>query len=278
VAGEEIMSNPTSFRTSFESQITKMPPEHQVVMRNAFNAITDLQGAIPALMSQITTLKTASTTATATATAAAAMVTENITTINNNVSGGTVNNQTGNTTYTTAQGDSGALIILDAATAIALTLNNSVTVPWYCAIGNYGVGTVTATPQQGTLNGSGTILTGYVSYFYYDGMQFWTATFPIVPVNTPAIAHEWINSYNSGTGAFTQAQPAFTDVSGTATTSQIGTGTPSAGKYVDGAAGAWTALPTGLSVTITTAKLTTGGVNGSQTFTGGLLTAQTQAT
>lgn len=40
-----------------------------------------------------------------------------------------------------------------------------------------------------------------------------------------------------------------------------------------------TALPTGLTVTITTAKLTpTTGVNGSMTFVNGILTAQTQAT
>ena len=38
-----------------------------------------------------------------------------------------------------------------------------------------------------------------------------------------------------------------------------------------------TRLP-GITVTITTAKLTTGGANGSQTFTNGLLTAQVQAT
>jgi len=35
---------------------------------------------------------------------------------------------------------------------------------------------------------------------------------------------------------------------------------------------------TGLSVTINTAKLTTGGANGSMTFTNGILTSQTQAT
>lgn len=35
---------------------------------------------------------------------------------------------------------------------------------------------------------------------------------------------------------------------------------------------------TGISATITTAKLTTGGANGSMTFTNGVLTAQTQAT
>lgn len=37
-------------------------------------------------------------------------------------------------------------------------------------------------------------------------------------------------------------------------------------------------LGSGLSVTITTAKLTAGGTNGSMTFTNGILTSQTQAT
>ena len=39
-----------------------------------------------------------------------------------------------------------------------------------------------------------------------------------------------------------------------------------------------TGTPTGVSVTITTAKLTTLGTNGSMTFTNGILTSQTQAT
>lgn len=39
-----------------------------------------------------------------------------------------------------------------------------------------------------------------------------------------------------------------------------------------------TGTPTGVSATITTAKLTPGGANGSMTFTNGILTSQTQAT
>lgn len=39
-----------------------------------------------------------------------------------------------------------------------------------------------------------------------------------------------------------------------------------------------TGTPTGVSATITTAKLTPGGANGSMTFTNGILTAQTPAT
>lgn len=37
-------------------------------------------------------------------------------------------------------------------------------------------------------------------------------------------------------------------------------------------------LNPGITVTVATAKLTAGGVNGSMTFTNGILTAQTQAT
>ncbi len=43
-------------------------------------------------------------------------------------------------------------------------------------------------------------------------------------------------------------------------------------------AGAGVGPPAGLTVTITTAKLTGGGANGSMTFTNGVLTAQTPAT
>jgi hypothetical protein len=71
------------------------------------------------------------------------------------------------------------------------------------------------------------------------------------------VAHEWIDSINSS-GVPHSSQPAFTDVSGQIAGGQL----PS----------------TGLSVTITTAKLTTLGSNGSQTFTNGILTAETAAT
>jgi len=40
----------------------------------------------------------------------------------------------------------------------------------------------------------------------------------------------------------------------------------------------YNAIQSGISATITTAKLTPGGVDGSMTFTNGILTSQTQAT
>jgi hypothetical protein len=38
-----------------------------------------------------------------------------------------------------------------------------------------------------------------------------------LPGNTPAVTHQFLNSYNSGTGVFGQAQPAYSDISGTPT-------------------------------------------------------------
>jgi len=95
----------------------------------------------------------------------------------------------------------------------------------------------------------------------------------VVPGNTPAIAHEFITAYDASAGMFSQAQPAFTDISGTATAAQV--------PALSALTGAITAgqLPvTGISVTITTAALTALGTQGSMTFTDGILTAQTQAT
>jgi hypothetical protein len=84
------------------------------------------------------------------------------------------------------------------------------------------------------------------------------ADVPPFPVTASPAANKWLKSYDSATGIFTETQPAFTDVSGQITVAQA----PAAG----------------LSVTITTAKLTTGGANGSMTFQNGILTAQVQAT
>lgn len=67
----------------------------------------------------------------------------------------------------------------------------------------------------------------------------------VVPGDTPAVAHEWIDAYNAVTGASHRSQPAFSDISGIAAAAQIGTGTPSANQYVDGGTGAWTTLPGG---------------------------------
>ena len=79
------------------------------------------------------------------------------------------------------------------------------------------------------------------------------------------------------TGKFTSLQATGTTILGTLNGYLKGTsGTVSAVSAIPYSDISGT--PTGLSVTITTAKLTTGGANGSMTFTNGILTSQTQAT
>ncbi len=190
-------------------------------------------------------------------------VQENITTgggsTPGSVAGIPVNNQSGVTSYSTTYFDNGGLLVLADASPVAVTLVPSVT-PYGCFISNQGAGTVTLTPVSGTINGAASLAMplNYWTVAAFDGANWWAATLPIIPANTSAVTHQFLTAYNSTTGAFSAAQPAFTDVSGQITTSQL----PSAG----------------LSVTITTAKLTTLGTNGSQTFTNGQLTAQVQAT
>jgi hypothetical protein len=200
---------------------------------------------------------------------------------------GAVDNQSGVTTYATTQGDYGAVVVLSDGSPIAVSLSTQAQ-PWFCWVVNLGAGVATLTPIMGTINNGASfpLLQNCSAVVAFDGVSWWAGSSPIVPANTPAVSHQWLASYNSSTGIFTLSQPSFSDVSGIATVLQGGTGTSTPG-LVAGAnisvTGAWpnqsiAASTTGLSVTITTAKLTTGGANGSQTFTAGLLTAQTPAT
>lgn len=44
---------------------------------------------------------------------------------------------------------------------------------------------------------------------------------PILPGNAPGSAHQWLQSYNAGTGSFALSQPDFSDLTGTATAGQV---------------------------------------------------------
>lgn len=176
----------------------------------------------------------------------------------------TVNDQSGATSYATMIGDNGALIVLSDASPIAVSLTSE-TPPFGCFFANQGAGTATLTPATGTISYAGNpgaaslpLLGGYGCLVGFSGTDWFALTMPIVPVGLVAVPHEFVISYDPATGIFAVAQPDFTDISGNLATSQL----PSAG----------------LSVTITTAQLTTGGTQGSMTFTAGLLTSQVQAT
>lgn len=77
--------------------------------------------------------------------------------------------------------------------------------------------------------------------------------------NEPAVLHNFLTAYNSTTGAFSQAQPAFTDISGTATAAQIGI-TGSNVAFATSAAGNFSIAHTlGVSPSIVVIELTSAG-------------------
>jgi hypothetical protein len=215
-----------------------------------FNKTLSLTQALSSLNTKVNALPTAASTAAATTTTV--IDESSISSI------GGVNNQTGATAYVCQTSDYGSLIIFNDASAIALSLNSTIAAPFFFVMSNYGAGSVTMTTTLGTLTGPSVIAQGYTASVYFDGTNWWVAEVPVVPVNTPAVAHQFFTAYASATGVFTKAQPAFSDISGNLVTSQ---------------------MPTGLySGTITTAKLTTGGTNGSMTFVNGLLSSEVAAT
>ena len=147
-----------------------------------------------------------------------------------------VNNQSGQTSYSTVSGDNNALIVFSDAAAIAVTLNSQ-SPPWSCFIANIGAlgaGTVTLTPFTGTISYAGNpgatsmpLLPTYCALAAFDGTNWWGWTEPIVPVDFSAISHQFLTAYDAVTGVLSAAQPAFTDISGIAAPSQIPTPTAS---------------------------------------------------
>lgn len=110
---------------------------------------------------------------------------------------GFVNNQTGVTSYTTQTQDDGAFIVLDDSSAIAVTLNYTVTTNWYTWIANYGSGAATLTPGNIPSGATSTITypghvaassmplnSGYAAFIEFDGKNFWAIPIAINPTTT----------------------------------------------------------------------------------------------
>jgi hypothetical protein len=88
---------------------------------------------------------------------------------------GVVNPQTGLTTYTTQTSDNGLIILLNDSSPIAVTLNSTVSNPYFTTISNQGSGTATLTPSTGQVNGlaSITVSGGSFATVYFDGNNWW---------------------------------------------------------------------------------------------------------
>lgn len=84
---------------------------------------------------------------------------------------------------------------------------------------------------------------------------------------------EWIKSYDATTGTFTSSQPFFAEIAGIASAAQVPPLSSLSGQIAIGQ------MPSpSFSGTITTAKLTVSGTNGSMTFANGQLISQVAAT
>jgi hypothetical protein len=132
---------------------------------------------------------------------------------------GLINDQTGATSYSTVVGDNGILLILNDAAPVAVTLmTNASPAPFYFFATNFGAGTATLTPSTGVINGGASLslLQGQTVLVECDSSNWKTSALFAPPVNKPAVAHQWLTSYNAATGAFGQSQPAVADVTGAA--------------------------------------------------------------
>jgi hypothetical protein len=165
-----------------------MPSEHQYVIRNLWNSISDVQSAVPILKGQIDSNKSAITSTTTTV--------NNISNASETViSGGggsavedvigLVNNQSGNTSYQTNEADYGKIIVFDDSSPIAVTLSTLVSaqgiqLPFFCGMLNLGAGLVTLTPASGQINNASTetIPSGGFGIIYFDGTNFWAQIAP----------------------------------------------------------------------------------------------------
>lgn len=217
-------NNPTSFRFPAEL-LSDQSDNVRKVHRLSFDKLVSLTQALGALNEKVNALSPTSGSTTTT------VINETVVGSSGGGSSsanyiGTVNNQSGETSYTTLNSDNGALLILNDGSAIAVTLDSTTAVvPYFFFITNFGAGTATLTPSLGTINGgaSFSLPQNFLSVVVFDGTNWWASVLTVMPQSIVFAAHKWLDSYDAATGLFTSSQPAFTDISGTVAASQLST-------------------------------------------------------
>ncbi len=200
--------------------------------------------------------------------------------------------------YTLQNTDYQGIIIFDSGATVNVTLNSNVTPNFQATILNLGSGLIAlATSDGSAINGGPSSLTlapgqGVQVFFANRAWLAYAGTtvIQIVPQSIGPVTHKWLNSYNATTGLFTESQPNYSDLTGTpqlantkapvshewlasydATTGNFTQSQPSFADISGSLAEAQ--LPTaGVTHTVTLAKLTALGTQGSITFTNGIAT------
>lgn len=199
------------------------PEETALHTRLLFNAVNDHDQAITLLHGNVT--------AAAASAAATASIVNNQTvtgvTAFNTITGsviyfpslGFVNDQLGNLSYMTVQGDSGQKIIVGDSTPVTVFLDSSMSAPWFAFIDNDSSTIASLVPSSGSsVYGATQIAAGGSGVIFFDGTNFWAGA---SPGNITKVSSQWLDSYSASTGVFTQSQPAFSDISGVASYPQI---------------------------------------------------------
>lgn len=173
--------NPPSVRYTYPLNENSTTKDVTEALRVVFNGLTNHEQAFANLPSQITTQATAAATAAVQNTSSE--TTAGVTSFNASVGSviffpslGTVNNQLGNSAYTTQATDNGAKIIVGDSSAVSVTLNSGVAPPWFTFIVNDSSASVTLLPDSGaTYRGSGgnVLYPGGFAVIFYDGNTFW---------------------------------------------------------------------------------------------------------
>jgi hypothetical protein len=85
-------------------------------------------------------------------------------------------------TYSTQTSDYGGIVVFNSAVPVAVTLNYAVAINWFATYENIGAGLVTFTPNSGLVNGLASLdlKTGTGCVIYFDGMNFYAFTVPVV--------------------------------------------------------------------------------------------------
>ena len=234
----------------------KTDPAVDQAVRLLFTSQQQHEAAFVSLKAQLTAMQAKQTTVAAAAPVASSSSSTATATL---PSLGTVNNQTG-TSYMVQDVDYGGLITLNNTAPVAVTLNSAVRQYWFASIQDIGSGNVTISPQQGMVNGYASIgLTQNMgAILYFDGANWWAMTVPTQPITVAPTAKMFLTGYSSTNGQFSEAQPAFTDVSGNLAISQLPT--------------------SGVSGTVKLAPLTATGGQGAIIVQNGLITSFTNPT
>ena len=178
-------SNVLNFRFPVESLLEGQPEGVVRAHRITTNNIVALSTQLANLQAQITAAKAATASSAAASASSSTVIEEAGVTSFNAATGaiiyfpalGMVNDQSGQTSYTTEQSDNGAEVVLDSIYPIGVTLSASVNAPWFTFINNLGGGTATLTPSAGEINGGASldVDSGSFALVFFDGTNFWGA-------------------------------------------------------------------------------------------------------